>query len=569
MQSHSMKSNSSILRRVGWLPVATVILLVLTGCWPLAETGVTPSPTALTGSATPGATVAAGLTPLPSVPGELNIAGQADDPASLDPALAEDNYSLFLVRQIFSGLLAFDNNLSVVPDLASAMPSVSADGKTYTFPLRRGVLFPDRQEVTSTDIKYSFERAADPKLAGAQSPNALPAGVYFDDIVGVKDKLAGKAATISGVQAPDPYTLVITIDAPKAYFLSKLASGPDFVVEKSNVESSADWTEHPKGTGPFTLEKWTHRSEIVLAANSNYYGGRPKIDSVNVWMGANALNAQQQYEAGGLDVAGVSTADLARVSDRNNPMSQELQSVDDLSVTYLGFNLRQKPFDDPMVREALSKVIDRQQIARAFFRARVQQASGFVPPVIAGYSPPGSEDAYDVTQARQLISDSTYKSVQNLPKLSIYTSGDALGPVLRDVFSQTLGLDVDVHDLDWNDYQDGLDKGSYPMFTLTWDAAYPDPGAILGSLFRSDSPDNRTGYKNADIDTALDSAVSETDASKRMATYGEIEQRVLQDYPAVPLYHPVSYTLVKPYVKGLKVTPLGILSLKNVSISGH
>jgi len=569
VQTTGMKPYNSILRRLRWLAVASIMMLVLTGCWPLAETDGTASPTPTGVLTTPGATAESGLTPLPSVAGELNIAMQSDDPASLDPALAGDNYSLFLVRQIFSGLLAFDNNLNVVPDLASGMPSVSADGKVYTFSLRRGVLFPDRQEVTSTDFKYSFERATDPRLAGAQSPNALPAGVYLNDIVGVTDKLAGKATSISGLQAPDPYTLVITIDAPKAFFLSKLAAGPDFVVEKSNVESSADWTEHPKGTGPFTLEKWTHRSEIVLAANGNYYGGPPKIDSVNVWMGANALSAEQQYEAGGLDVAAVSTADLARVSDRNNPISQELQSVDELSVTYLGFNLRQKPFDDPLVREALSKVIDRQQIARAFFRARVQQASGFVPPVIACYSPPVSEDSYDVTQARQLIADSTYKSVQNLPKLSIYTSGDALGPVLRDVFSRTLGLDVDVHDLDWNDYQAGLDKGSYPIFTLTWDAAYPDPQAILGSLFRSDSPDDRTGYKNADVDTALDSALSETDAGKRMATYSEIEQRVLQDYPAVPLYHPASYALVKPYLKGLKVTPLGILSLKNVSITEH
>jgi oligopeptide transport system substrate-binding protein len=569
LQTPGMKPYNSIFRCSRWLVVASVIMLVLTGCWPLAETEGTASPTPSGVSATPGATAESGLTPLPNAPGELNIALQSDDPASLDPALAGDNYSLFLVRQIFSALVAFDNNLNVVPDLASAMPSVSADGKVYTFPLRRGVLFPDRQEVTSADIKYSFERAADPKLAGAQPPNALPAGVYFDDIVGVKDKLAGKATSISGVQAPDPYTLVITIDAPKAYFLSKLAAGPDYLVEKSNVESSADWTEHPKGTGPFTLEKWTHRSEIVLAANGNYYGGRPRIDSVNVWMGANALSAEQQYEAHGLDVAAVSTAGLARVSDRNNPMSQELQGVDDLSVTYLGFNLRQKPFDDPMIREALSKVIDRQQIARTLFRARVQQASGFVPPVIAGYSPPDPEDPYDVTRARQLIADSTYKSVQNLPKLSIYTSGDALGPMLHDIFSQTLGLNVEVHDLDWNEYQDGLDKGSYPMFTLTWDASYPDPQAILGSLFRSDSPDDRTGYKNADVDTALESAVSQTDAGKRMATYAEIEQRVLQDYPAVPLYHPVSYTLVKPYVKGLKVTPLGILSLNNVSLTEH
>jgi peptide/nickel transport system substrate-binding protein/oligopeptide transport system substrate-binding protein len=561
--------------RLRLVAVAAALVLLLTGCWPMPDEGIPQASPTATAVATPGGVVDGGtegadsLTPLPNTPGELNIAGQVDDPASLDPALAGDSYSLFLIRQLFSGLVAFDDNLSIVPDIAAAMPSVSNDGKTYTFVLRRGVRFPDGQEVTSADFKYSLERAADPKLAGAQTPSALPAGLYLDDIVGVKDKLAGKATEISGVQAPDPYTLVLTIDAPKAYFLSKLTAGPAFVVQKSNVESGADWTENPKGTGPFTLEKWTHRYEIVLAANDKYYGGRPKIDRVNVWMGANATGEVQQYEVGGLDVANVSTGDLERVSDRNNPMSKELQSVDDLSVTYLGFNLRQKPFEDPKIREAFARVIDRQKIARVMFEARVRQASGFVPPDMGQYKSPELDGGYDVTRARELIAESTYKSTQNLPKLRIYTSGDSLGPMLRDVLSQTLELDVEVHEVDWNDYLEGLDRGDYPMFTLTWGADFPDPEAMLGSLFRTDSPANETGYRNADVDNALNAAASETDVNKRMATYAEVEQRVVQDYPAVPLYHSVSYTLVKPYVRGLKDTPLGILSLKNVSVSGR
>jgi ABC-type transport system substrate-binding protein len=497
------------------------------------------------------------------------MALQPDDPASLDPAVASDRYSLFLVRQIFSGLVTFDDNLNVVPDIAAAMPTISADGKTYTFALRRGVQFPDGQEVTAADFKYSFERAADPKLAGAQSPAALPAGIYFDDIAGVKDKLAGKATTISGVQAPDPYTLVLTTDSPKAYFLSKLASGPDFVVEKSNVESGAGWTEHPKGTGPFTLEKWTHRSEIVLAARDGYYGGKPKVNRVNVWMGDNALHGAQQYMAGGLDLSAVTSDRLAAVSDRNSTTWQEVQGPDDLSVTYLGFNVHQKPFDDPKVREALAKVIDRQSIARSMFAARVQQASGFVSPGIAGYSPPSAEDPYDVTAARDLIASSTYKSIRNLPRLSLYTSGDRVGAALAGQLDKALGLQVDVHNLDWDDYQDGLSKGAYPMFLVTWTAAFSDPAATLDPLFHSGSPDNLTGYKNADVDTALDAAASTFDASRRMSIYAQVEDRVLRDFPAVPLYHAVGYSLVKPYVKGLKFTPLGILTLKNAAIAEH
>ena len=177
-----------------------------------------------------------------------------DDPPSLDPAIATDAYSQFVIRQLFSGLLRFDDTLNVVPDLASGMPQVSPDGKVYTFALRRGVRFPDGHEVTAGDFKYSIERAADPKLAGAQSPTLLPAGIYLDDIVGVSDKLAGKATQITGVQAPDPYTLVLTIDAPKQYFLAKLTAGPAYVLEQSNVELGDGWTEESKGDG--TIQAW-------------------------------------------------------------------------------------------------------------------------------------------------------------------------------------------------------------------------------------------------------------------------------------------------------------------------
>jgi peptide/nickel transport system substrate-binding protein/oligopeptide transport system substrate-binding protein len=483
--------------------------------------------------------------------------------------VASDSYSLFVIRQIFGGLVMFDNDLNIVPDIAAALPTVSADGKTYTFTLRRGVEFPDGSEVTSRDFKYSLERATDPRMAGALPPESLPAGLYLDDIVGVKEKLAGKAQEITGIATPDPYTLVITIDAPKTYFLAKLTAGPAFVVQRSNVESAGDWTENPKGTGPFRLERWQHRHVIVLVANEKYHMGAPSLERINVWMGANATGEVQQYEMGGMDVANVPVDDLERVSNRNNPLSRELQSVPDLSVTYVGFNITHEPFDDPKVREALSLVVDRQKIARVMFQARVRQAQGFIPPDMPDYTPPQTGPTYDVTRARELLAESSYKSAANLPRLRLYTSGNALGPMLRDVLSQTLGIDLEVHEVEWSDYLDGLVRGEYPMFTLTWGADFPDPEGILGSLFRSTSPGNNSHYQNADVDAALGAAATEKDIARRMATYRQVEERILMDHPAIPLYHSVNYLLVKPYVKGLKVTPLGLLNFKDVSVEGR
>ena len=148
----------------------------------------------------------------------------------------------------------------------------------------------------------------------------------------------------------------------------------------------------------------------------------------------------------------------------------------------------------------------------------------------------------------------------------MYASGDRVAALISDQLKKALGIQVDVHNLDWDDYRSGLSKGAYPMFVATWAAPFPDPAATLDPLFGSSSGDNLTGYKNADVDTALDAAASEFDAGRRAAMYSQIEDRVLRDSPAVPLYNAVSYMLVKPYLKGLKYTPLGI-SLSRMPVS--
>ncbi|NTW01595.1 MAG: hypothetical protein HGA19_09825, partial [Oscillochloris sp.] len=136
--------------------------------------------------------------------GTLIMALGARDPNTLDPALAGDAGSAFIIRQLFSGLTRLDNTLEVQPDLAESW-DISSDGLTYTFTLRATACFADGRAITSDDVLYSLERAADPSLG-----SSLPAATYLSDIVGVREKLAGQAKTISGISAPDAHTVVIT-----------------------------------------------------------------------------------------------------------------------------------------------------------------------------------------------------------------------------------------------------------------------------------------------------------------------------------------------------------------------
>jgi oligopeptide transport system substrate-binding protein len=166
--------------------------------------------------------------------------------------------------------VTLDYDLRVVPDIAERW-EISPDGRTYTFYLRRGVKFHNGREVTAEDFKYSFERAADPKT---QSPVAE---TYLGDIVGVVDKLNGRATEVAGVRVVDRYTLQITIDAPKVYFLAKLTYPTAFVVDREQIlRMGRRWTEQPNGTGPFKLKEYKVGERIVLERNPDYYRGPPQ-----------------------------------------------------------------------------------------------------------------------------------------------------------------------------------------------------------------------------------------------------------------------------------------------------
>ena len=164
--------------------------------------------------------------------------------------------------------------MNVAPDLAERI-EVSEDGLNYTFHLRKDAKFHNGKPVTSEDVRWSLERVADPLT---QSPVAAQ---YLSDIVGVSAKLEGKANAISGLRIPDEHTVILTIDQPKSYFLSKLTYPTAFVLDQENIENDgSDWLRQPNGTGPFKLAEYQVGELLRLARNENYHLGPPNIDEV-------------------------------------------------------------------------------------------------------------------------------------------------------------------------------------------------------------------------------------------------------------------------------------------------
>lgn len=476
-----------------------------------------------------------------------------DEPSALDPALVRDVSSAEYVYEVFSGLVTLSPDLEVAPDLARSW-QVDPSGAIYTFTLRSDAVFHDGRPVTADDVLYAIERACDPAVG---SPVA---GAYLGDIVGCPEKLAGSATRVSGAVRVDRLRVALRIDAPKAYFLSKLTYPTSFVVDPGQVEGDPGWLEHPNGTGPFQVAEHSAGERIVLERFPDFHSGAPWLDRVELDM--RPIDPLTRYENGELDVTPVGALDMARVTDPLNPLRFEvLRGEGDLSVNYLALNLRTAPFDDWNVRRALAQSIDRARLTQIVLLSAAVPVDTVLPPGLPGHAADANPYRYDPAAARRAVTDSAYGDAGRLPPLTLHVAGESgsapVAEALADMLEESLpGLTVSVEQSPWDQFQAEIDAGTYGMFLLGWAADYPDPQDFLDLLFHSESPLNDTGYADPDVDAWLEAARIERDETVRLSLYRKAERRVLEAAPWVPLYGGADTWLVAPYVRGFSVPSL-------------
>ena len=490
------------------------------------------------------------------------------DPPTLDPHLVTDTTSATLVVEIFSGLVALNTDLQLVPDIAERW-DISDDGKVYTFHIRENATFHDGKPITAGDFKWSIERAASPETA---SPVA---DTYLSDIVGLEAVLNGDTTDISGVRVIDENTLRIEIDAPKAYFLAKLTYPTAYVLDRENVEAGGRrWSDSPNGSGPFTLKEYRIGERLVLERNDNYYGEAAHLDSVAMNLAGG--QAMAMYENDEIDITGVGLFDLDRVLDPSEPLNKELVvAPPDFSISYVGFNASQPPFDDPKFRQALTHAVDKELIATEVLSEMVEPAYGILPPGFPGYNPELTGLEYDPELARQLLSESEYADPDTRPRIVVTVpgTGGTIGldlEVVVEMWKQELGVEVEIQQVEWATYLQDLNQQKFQAYAgLGWEADYPDPQDFLDVLFHTKSSLNHGEYSNPELDTILEEARTEPDVNRRVELYHEAERLIVQDAPWLPLWYTGErYVLIKDYVEDYRVTPMIVPKLKQIRLTG-
>jgi oligopeptide transport system substrate-binding protein len=501
-----------------------------------------------------------------STPGEGDILNlYSIDPYTLDPAVSSEMTSHQYITQLFGGLVYLDDKLEPAPDIAERW-EVSDNGRTYTFYLRQDVRFHDGRQLTAEDFKYSWERACAPATGSQTAAN------FLGDIAGASDVLAGRSRKISGVKVLGDHVLQVTIDTPKSYFLFKLTYPTTFVVDRANVESGMEWWRHSNGTGPFKLQQWVENTRLVLEKNEDYYGEQARVDSVvfKLWGGV----PMNMYESGEIDITDVASYYIDRVQDEAGLFYQELSIVPELSFYYIGFNTTSPPFDDVNIRQAFSQAIDKDKLATLLLRGMAERAEGILPPGMPGYNSELSGLDFNIARAKELIAASEYGDVYRLPPVTITTLGwggvipAELEAIVHE-WRQNLGVEVKVRQLEPERFFYNLKQERDEMFYLSWIADYPHPQNFLDVLFRTGADNNYGEYTNPEVDSLLEMAAIEPDYDTGLALYQEAEQRLVDDAAFLPLWFGKTYVLIKPYVKGYNLNPLGFVRFNEVYIEPH
>ena len=488
------------------------------------------------------------------------------DPPSLDPVRINDIYGRAVTEQIFDGLVQFDQTLTVSPALARYWRA-SRDGLLWTFTLRRGVRFHHGRELTADDVVYSLTRILDPRIKS-------DAADLFVHIKGAAEFREGRAPTVSGLTALDPYTVQVTLTEASAPFVSVLALGQAKIVPRDVAEQKGEaFGAAPVGTGPFRFVRWERGKEIVLARNPDAFQGAPSLSRVvyRIFPGESHDAMCQEFEHGNLEESPVPP--LCR-SKRTDPRYQYVRRPT-FSVRFYGLNTRARGLSSPPVRLAIAHALDRESTVQDIFAGRHHAARGMLPPGMPGYNPALRAPSYNPARARELLQQAGYPGGRGLGPIEVWSSvrGERIEKELAGVREQlaAVGLHAEIrYETDWPTFSRQLAEGRYPMFVYAWYADVPDPDNFLFKLFYSRSPRNATGYANAVVDQLLLQAREQGDLARRTELYRRAEQIIVDEVPALPVWHYTYERLFQGYVKNIEVNGLGgaYLPLRRIWLEG-
>lgn len=500
----------------------------------LAACGASTPSTTSSGTAAGSAGAAA-----PVSGGTLNVA-LTGNPTTMDPATAGVYTSLQVLDNIFSKLITMDETGKFVPELAKTWKQ--NDPLTYTFDLVSNATFHNGEKFTATDVKYTFERIANPKTASSY---------------------ASAYTSIKTIEVKSPTQVIFHLSTPFAPLLTNLAQNGE-IVNKKAIES-ADSARKPVGTGPFIFVEWVQGDHVTLKKNPNYFvAGKPYLDQVVFKFLAVDQSRIEALQSGQLDWVDAIPLNQLTALKKNSAYTYATSTQAGIP-DFLAFNISKAPFNNKALRQAVAAAVDRKEILSIAYFGAGEAGHMDVPSGSTWYEePPANQSAPDLTLAKQKMVEAGYPNGLTVTYLSLpqYPELQKTGVVLRDQLKK-IGITVNLEQLEVTVWFGRYAKGDYQMTSAYWSGTI-DPDNFYSTQLQTGSSNNDTKYSNKTVDGLITKARAATDEAERKTLYGQIRKIVWDDAPLVFLHYETINYLMRNKVHGSVVNPPLELGLANV-----
>lgn len=483
----------------------------------------------------------------PPVEGGTLIDAMLGEPSSLIYMVAGESASASVTGNIFNKLLKYDKNLDLEGELAESW-EISKDQKTITFKLKPNLKWADGKPLTSTDMLFTWQAVIDPKLA---SP-------YASDF-----QLVKKA------EAPSPLVFTVTYDqayAPALDSWAGLQVLPEHLLKGQDLHTT-NFARNPVGSSYYKLDSWAHGENIKLSRNPHSVLGQAKIDKLVTRMIPDNSAQFLELMADNIDSMGLDPIKFSRIIPARPELQKKLALYKELgnSYTYLGFNLKHKPFDDVRVRRAINYAIDKQEIIDGVYLGLGINIASPYKPGTRWSNPDLQPYPYDINKAKALLKEAGFADTDGdgiLEKdgkpfsFEIITNQNKereKSAVLIQRRLKAVGIDVKIRAIEWASFISRFIKtGDFDVVVLGWGLGLdPDQYSIWHSSQQAPGQFNFIGYNNPVVDKLLEQGRTELDPDKRMKIYHEFAKVLLDDSPIVYLSAGYGLSAIHKRVKGI------------------
>jgi ABC-type transport system substrate-binding protein len=492
-----------------------------------------------------------------------------DNPeAALDLHFHQLSSLMSIYDHVVQTLYTYDKNLAIIPLLAADFPTLSNDGKLYTFTLKEGITFHDGTPLTSADVQFTLQRTFDPSISGAI---ATAAGSY-EMIVGAKELMTGSATgPLKGFTVIDDHTFSIEIEDASAPFIQNFAMSYMGIISKAAylAGKKEDWgIKTLVGSGPYTFGGYIANDKIIVNANPSYWmGATPAIDRIDFKFFNDENVALLEYEHGNVDVVALPVTRYAHYAAGR--YANEIFEDEVLGTYMLIPNLEHEAFSNPLVREAFAYAIDRQELVEQVYQGRLDVQDTYLPAGMPGRNENIQASSYDPVHARELLEEAGYPRGVEIEV--IFRTGNDIRRHLWTIIQTQASManfNLTLIEMEANQYHELNNAGKLALQDAGWIASYPDPDDLLYTIFHSNwSPSSSLHLKDERVDRLLDEAKISSNHEERMAMYAEVERLIVEELRAVyPFANIKNFYLIKPRLRNT-VLLNGITQFWNSTLS--